>query len=101
MMRRSSIALMLLAFVLAAGCRDKTTEKAAQPSPTPAAGATIAPPSPGPSAGPAVKATVPSTIEDRLRRPLTDKEIMALPPETRDMILRAQGKPVPTPTKKR
>jgi hypothetical protein len=40
-------------------------------------------------------------IQDRLRRPLTDQEIMQLPPATRDMILKAQGKPIPTPTKKK
>ena len=31
-------------------------------------------------------------IPERLRRPLTLEEINALPPETRDMILKAQGR---------
>ncbi|MEP7272695.1 MAG: hypothetical protein ABI882_14425, partial [Acidobacteriota bacterium] len=34
-------------------------------------------------------------IPERLRRPLTREEIEKLPPETRDMILRAQGSAVP------
>jgi hypothetical protein len=42
--------------------------------------------------------TIPAQIPEMLRRPLTHEEIMKLPPETRDMILRAQGKPVPTPS---
>ncbi|NOT58631.1 MAG: hypothetical protein HOP19_00220 [Acidobacteria bacterium] len=45
-----------------------------------------------------------NAIPERLRRPLTLEEINALPPETRDMILKAQGrlpaKGAATPTKK-
>jgi hypothetical protein len=33
-----------------------------------------------------------NAIPERLRRPLTLEEINALPPETRDMILKAQGR---------
>jgi hypothetical protein len=41
---------------------------------------------------------VPNPIDERLRRALTREEIMQLPPETRDKILRAQGQPVPSPS---
>ncbi|HWQ31936.1 MAG TPA: hypothetical protein VNQ79_03565 [Blastocatellia bacterium] len=49
----------------------------------------------GPAAGasPAVAATVPPAIPEALRRPLTIEQICALPPATRDMILKAQGRP--------
>ncbi len=100
-MRRLSTALLSLAVTIASGCGGKKVEKAGEPSASAAPSAAIVPPAVGASAGPVVKTTIPALIPERLRRPLTDKEIMALPPETRDMILRAQGKPVPTPTKKR
>jgi hypothetical protein len=47
---------------------------------------------------------LPPAIWDRMTRALTREEIEKLPPETRDMILRAQGRlqasPTPTPKKK-
>ncbi|HZS04662.1 MAG TPA: hypothetical protein VFD58_07490 [Blastocatellia bacterium] len=52
----------------------------------------------------ATPAAIPNSIPERLRRPLTLEEINKLPPEVRDMILRAQGRlpasPTPTPKKK-
>jgi hypothetical protein len=43
-----------------------------------------------------------NAIPERLRRPLSLEEINALPPETRDMILRAQGRlPAATATPKK
>ncbi len=47
---------------------------------------------------PAPGTSVPNPIDERLRRALTREEIMQLPPETRDKILRAQGQPVPSPS---
>lgn len=46
-------------------------------------------------------ASIPNSIPDRLRRPLTLEEINKLPPETRDMILRAQGRLAPSPAPKK
>jgi hypothetical protein len=100
-MRRVSVITLLLAFVVASGCNGKSGQQAAKASPSVAASPAVSPPVSGPVAAPSVQATIPANIQDRLRRPLTDQEIMQLPPETRDMILRAQGKPIPTPTKKK
>ena len=99
-MRRVSIIVLLSAAWMAmSACNGKPAAPA--PSPSPSASPAVSPPAMGPNATPSIQATVPVNIQDRLRRPLTDKEILALPPATRDMILRAQGKPVPTPTKKK
>ena len=100
-MRRVSVIVLLLALIVASGCNGKPAEPAAKPSPSVAASPAVSPPVSGPIVAPSVQATIPANIQDRLRRPLTDAEIMALPPATRDMILRAQGKPIPTPTKKK
>ena len=47
---------------------------------------------------PAPAGNVPNPIPESLRRPLTREEIMKLPPDVRDRILRAQGQPVPSPS---
>ena len=44
---------------------------------------------------------LPPAIWDRMTKPLSDEDIKKLPPETRDMILRAQGKIPPAPTPKK
>ncbi len=44
---------------------------------------------------------LPPAIWDRMTKPLSDEDIKKLPPETRDMILRAQGKLPPAPTPKK
>lgn len=44
---------------------------------------------------------VPPNLDERFRRALTDEEIERLPPATRDMIKRAQGKLPPTPAPKK
>lgn len=88
--------------LLAAGCGRSTESGKPTPSPTAAPPAAVVAPSIAvPSGSPAVMATIPFQIPERLRRPLTREEIMKLPPETRDMILRAQGRPLPSPTKKK
>jgi NADH-quinone oxidoreductase subunit M len=73
-----------------------------QPAGVPPAAAVTAP-TPSPSLAPGfdkalTQPGVPVTIPERLRRPMTREEIMQLPPEIRDKILRAQGQPVPTPS---
>ena len=98
--------LLIFAIVFTLGCSG-SGKSTATPTPTPSPVASSSPvmgpvpPTAGGSPGPAVKASIPAVIPDRLRRPLTLEEIMKLPPETRDMILRAQGRPLPSPTKKR
>lgn len=116
-----------------AGCSTQPTptqteaanaQPAATPSASPSAMAvapSLAMPSPGSSAapplvppvGPAGKdgkaksdqKALPPDIWERMTRPLTLEEINKLPPETRDMILRAQGRlpgsPSPSPAKKK
>ena len=44
---------------------------------------------------------LPPAIWDRMTKPLSDEDIKKLPPETRDMILRAQGKLPPAPSPKK
>ena len=100
-MTRSKAILLMLAVIIGISCSGKKSETPTQPSPSVAVSPPVMAPVPGPSPGPSVQATVPVNIQDRLRRPLTDQEIMQLPPATRDMILKAQGKPIPTPTKKK
>lgn len=76
---------------------------------TPSPGANVvAPPIPNSQAGNNQAKTdaksLPPVIGDRLYRALTLEEINQLPPATRDMILKAQGRlpasPSPTPKKK-
>ena len=100
---------LIFAIVFTLGCSGRSSEGSATPTPTPTPSPVTSsapvmgpvPPVVGGSPGPSVKASIPAVIPDRLRRPLTLEEIMKLPPETRDMILRAQGRPLPSPTKKR
>jgi hypothetical protein len=90
------------------GCRDKAQSGAqptAQASPQAAAAASptvvASPGAANPNQAIAVPGQVPKSLEaipERLRRPLTLEEIKQLPPETRDMILKAIGQPVPSPS---
>ena len=68
----------------------KPGEKAASPAAQSKPGATAQSP-----------AAIPNSIPERLRRPLTLEEINQLPPETRDMILRAQGRLATSPAPKK
>lgn len=104
-MKKYGIYALAVAVLVIGGCTSKKTattgheghgEAAATSSPATAAAA-----QPSGSGTPMVQGTIPPQIPEILRRPLTPEEIMRLPPETRDMILRAQGKPVPSPTKKK
>lgn len=81
------------------------------PSPALAVAPTLAMPSPGTTIAPPVvpagkgdskqaKGALPPAIWDRMTRALTREEIDKLPPETREMILRAQGRLNPSPTPK-
>ena len=94
---------VLLCFVatvlLVSACREKAqsnAQPAAQASPAPVAAGS---PQPGASVNPnqaVAPGQMPKNLNDipeRLRRPLTLEEIKALPPESRDMILKAIGKP--------
>jgi hypothetical protein len=94
--------VLAVAVVLIGGCTSKknapTADKKRADAAAPAAASEA---KPGASATPMVQGTIPPQIPEILRRPLTREEIMRLPPETRDMILRAQGQPVPSPTKKK
>lgn len=95
---------LAVAVVLIGGCTSKKTAPTADDKRAGAAAASpaaIGEAKPGASATPMVQGTIPPQIPEILRRPLTREEIMRLPPETRDMILRAQGQPVPSPTKKK
>jgi len=90
------------------GCQEKNkpsptpppSPQVNQPQPTAGAPATGTPATTGSvlPGNPNVKATLPPTIPESLRRPLTREEIERLPPPARDMILRAQGRLSPTPT---
>lgn len=109
--------LLIATAVLAGACRDKAqTSQAPQAStsPSPQQGITLpanvaVSPQPGSSVNPNQVVTpgeMPKSLNDipeRLRRPLTLEEIKQLPPETRDMILKAIGQPVPagSPTPKK
>ncbi|MBI1760623.1 MAG: hypothetical protein HYR56_04220 [Acidobacteria bacterium] len=98
--------LLISTAVLAGACREKAqtnTPPNAQAAPTPAAAVVTVSPQPAGSVNPnqavAVPGQMPKNLNDipeRLRRPLTLEEIKQLPPETRDMILKAIGQPVPT-----
>ena len=102
-MKQFSLVLMILAAVGLSGCREKarTSAPAAAASPAPPAAAS---PQPAASVNPQ-QAIVPGqmpksldAIPEQLRRPLTLDEIKKLPPESRDMILKAIGQPVPAPS---
>jgi hypothetical protein len=95
------LALVTMILIVGACTSKKAANNNAQPNASPAAGGgggsnTAA--KPATSATPVAQGTIPAQIPEMLRRPLTHEEMMKLPPETRDMILRAQGKPVPTPS---
>jgi hypothetical protein len=102
--------LVVSALVLSAlGCREKAQNGAppnAQASPQTAGSPAVAA-SPGavnPHQAVAVPGQMPKSLEaipERLRRPLTLEEIKQLPPETRDMILKAIGQPLPSPSPKK
>jgi uncharacterized lipoprotein NlpE involved in copper resistance len=69
----------------------------------PAPGTTVAPPivptgKDDSKHGKTVQKSLPPAIWDRMTRALTREEIDKLPPETREMILRAQGRLTPSPT---
>ena len=103
--------LFLISTALFVGaCREKAQTNApaaASVSPSPQQGVTlpataVGSPQPGASVNPSQAIAVPgqmpkslNDIPERLRRPLTLEEIKQLPPETRDMILKAIGQPVP------
>ncbi len=104
---KSFFVLFVSVVVLSAlGCREKAQSGAqpnAQASPQAVASPVVVA-SPGavnPNQAIAVPGQSPNSlnaIPERLRRPLTLEEIKQLPPETRDMILKAIGQPVPSPS---
>jgi len=91
--------VILLVCLLSAGCHEQTRSTSAsetKPAPSPSAAAKASPGiSPGTVSG--AQPAVPSSIPERLRHPLTREEIEKLPPDVRDMILRAQGRASATP----
>ena len=100
-MKRCLMLALVTMILIVGACTSKKTANNAQPGASPGAagsGGGNAAAKPGTSATPVAQGTIPAQIPEMLRRPLTHEEIMKLPPETRDMILRAQGKPVPTPS---
>ena len=104
-MNRFVLLLFISTVLLAGACREKAqtnTQPSAQAAPTPAAPIITVSPQPVGSVNPNQAIAVPgqqpkslNDIPERLRRPLTLEEIKQLPPETRDMILKAIGQPVP------
>ena len=94
-MGRIASILVCLAALLAVGCRDTTPQPAATPqpsvAPSPRAAGAAIPIAPAASPG----ATIPPSIMERVGRPLTREEILKLPPEKRDPILRAIGQTPP------
>jgi hypothetical protein len=114
-MHRLFLLLLISITVFVGACREKaqTNAPAASASPSPQQGVTSntkVAASPGASVNPNQAIAAPgqmpkdlNNIPERLRRPLTLEEIKQLPPETRDMILKAIGQPVPTgsPTPKK
>lgn len=80
------------------------TAPAATPAATPNAMAvapTLATPGAPPANGKDAPKNLPNVIGDRLFRALTLEEINKMPPETRDAILRAQGRLPASPTPKK
>ena len=109
-MNRFIVLLLVSTAVLASACREKAQAPAnATASPQPSVNAAAAPQAAGsinPNQAFAVPGQQPKSLNDipeRLRRPLTLEEIKQLPPESRDMILKAIGQPVPSasPAKKK
>jgi hypothetical protein len=109
-MHRLFLLLLISTVVFAGACREKAQTNApaaASASPSPQQGVNLpanvaVSPLPGASVNPSQAIAVPgqmpkslNDIPERLRRPLTLEEIKQLPPETRDMILKAIGQPVP------
>jgi hypothetical protein len=112
-MHRLFLLLLISTAALVGACREKAQTNApaaANASPSPQQGLTLpanaanpaGSPQPGASVNPNQAIAVPgqmpkdlNQIPERLRRPLTLEEIKQLPPETRDMILKAIGQPVP------
>jgi hypothetical protein len=74
------------------------TTIAGKPVITPQPGATIIPP---PSGKSAAAQPMPPALMEKLTRPLTREEIDKLPPDVRNMILRAQGRLPATPAPKK
>ncbi len=110
-MNRLLLLVLIFTAVFVGACREKAQTNStpqANASPSPQQGVTlpanvVASPLPGASVNPNQAVAVPgqmpkdlNSIPERLRRPLTLDEIKQLPPETRDMILKAIGQPVPT-----
>ncbi len=103
-MNRFVLLLLVSTVVLSSACREKaqtTNQPNAQAVASPAAPVVTVSPQPGASVNPnqavAAPGQMPKSLNDipeRLRRPLTLEEIKQLPPETRDMILKAIGQPV-------
>lgn len=100
----------------AAAAAAPSTSPNASPSPSAMAVApTLATPAPGSSVAPmlppnakdngkqakAEQKPLPPDLWQRMTRPLTREEIDKLPPETRDMILRAQGRLPASPAPKK
>jgi hypothetical protein len=90
----------------ALGCREKAqsgAQPSAQASPQTAASpaVTASPGAANPNQAVVAPGQLPKSLDaipERLRRPLTLEEIKQLPPETRDMILKAIGQPIPSPS---
>ncbi len=125
-MKRYFLFFILVAAATLIGC-NKTQPAPAAPTPAPSQVSIVPAPMPAPATGvaspgavpPAVKnaapilpgklgkdgkvATqpLPPAIWDRMTKPLSDEDIKKLPPETRDMILRAQGKLPPAASPKK
>lgn len=109
------LSLSLLAVVGLSGCREKaqtTTAPQANTAATPPSTVTLpanvaGSPLPAGSVNPnqaVVPGQMPKSLDaipEQLRRPLTLDEIKKLPPESRDMILKAIGQPVPSATPKK
>ena len=100
-MKSFVLLLFISTIVLVSACREKAQTNS-QAAPTPAAPVVTVSPQPAGSVNPNQAIAVPgqmpkdlNQIPERLRRPLTLEEIKQLPPETRDMILKAIGQPVP------
>lgn len=111
----SFFCLVFLAALSLSGCREKAAAPAApaanvaaSPAPGVNVPATVAasplPPgtvNPGQAVVPGQMPKSLDAIPEQLRRPLTLDEIKKLPPESRDVILKAIGQPVPAATPKK
>ena len=109
------LSLSLLAILGLSGCREKAQTSAPQantaatpPStvtlPANVAGSPLPAGSVNPNQAVAVPGQMPKSLDaipEQLRRRLTLDEIKKLPPESRDMILKAIGQPVPSATPKK